>query len=265
MPPRRRDRHVQVDEHREAHRAERDVEQRDDQEQGDRHGDHQPPARPLQVLKLAAPGQRIARGQLHLVRDGPLGVWRLISLGPSSITMSASCKIGICLPRGSSILSCRSRSTSRRTKVSPSACTNTKALPSCSSTAVTGTCRTEARAGAGEMPGEHAPQGGHEPLAAGGASLPPDDAATADRRTPRRCDRWAEWTKAAEGFGHERLAAQPAEPHGQRYLGRKVGEEAARQPQAVERAKGALKTQHEERVVRHQRTWRCLEPSEAVP
>ena len=45
-------------------------------------------------------------------------------------------------------------------------------------------------------------------LADCGTSLPPQDAATADRRKPRLFDRSAKWTKAMDGFVHGQLAVQ---------------------------------------------------------
>ena len=57
-----------------AERVEREVEQAQDQGQGQRHDDEEPPLGPLQVLELAAPLDRVAGRELHLAADPLLGL-----------------------------------------------------------------------------------------------------------------------------------------------------------------------------------------------
>ena len=65
--------HAAEDHHGVAERAEREIEQAEDQGQGQRHDDVEPPFGPLQVLELPAPFDRVADRQCNLAADSLLG------------------------------------------------------------------------------------------------------------------------------------------------------------------------------------------------
>ena len=71
---RRGDGDVQVDEERQFDRVKRHIEQREDQKESDRDGDHQAVAGFLEVFELAAPGERVAGGKFDLFVNDLLGV-----------------------------------------------------------------------------------------------------------------------------------------------------------------------------------------------